>query len=127
MTYLLAKLTEWGLSALSWIVLQIQKYWMQILVVVGIVALVATISLYFRKKPKLDQKQIVEAQQAIAEQDRAKMVEILAISDAKEAEADGYVANSKVETVNAIQESKKKWNELSNDELAKELERRANQ
>ena len=127
MTYLLAKLTEWGLSALSWIVLQIQKYWMQILVVVGIVALVATVSLYFRKKPRLDQKQIVEAQQAIAEQDRAKMVEILAISDAKEAEADGYVANAKVETVNAIQESKKKWSEASNDELAKELERRANQ
>jgi len=80
----------------------------------------------FSRKPKLDEKAIQTAQQAIADQDRKTMVEVLANSDVAEKQIDANLANAKTETVNAIHEARKNAEQLSNEELAAELNRRAN-
>lgn len=80
-----------------------------------------------KKEIKLDQKAIIEAQQAIEANDRQKMVEVLATSDAKEAVADETAANASAVTVNVIKESKDKWNAASDEAIRAELERRAKQ
>jgi len=76
------------------------------------------------KQPKLDEETIRAAQQAIAENDRKVMVEILTNSDVAEKQIDGNLANAKAATVNAINEAKKNAEAMSNEELAAELERR---
>lgn len=97
--------------------------------VLGLIAIVAlglwAHSCWNSHKAKLNEKQIIAAQQAIAKDDRKEMVEILAQSDAAEAETNATVANAKADTVNAIAESKKKAETMSNQELADELNRRA--
>lgn len=79
----------------------------------------------FTKTPKLDEKQIQKAQQAIAENDRKAMQEVLVESDVQEQKIDDNLVNAKVDRINAINEAKKKAAAMSNDELAQELERRA--
>ena len=56
-----------------------------------------------------------------------EMREVLAASDAREAAADATVANVEVQTINALKESRDKWSKATPDEMAAELERRANQ
>lgn len=80
-----------------------------------------------KKEIKLDQKAIIEAQQAIEANDRQKMVEVLATSDAKEAVADETATNASAVTVNVIKELKDKWNAASDEDIRAELERRAKQ
>lgn len=99
------------------------------LYVVAVIALLSLVVFAYRgctkKQIKLDEKAIAEAQQAIAENDRKKMVDVLAKSDAEEAVADGIIANSKSETINKIAESKDKWSAASDEDVRKELEARA--
>jgi hypothetical protein len=107
----------------------VQRHWR--LFLGGLLALTAVFLVfgYCRKAdaPKLDQKEIIQAQQAIAAQDEAKMREILVQSDAREKVADDTAINAKAATVNAIQESREKWRDAEAEEMAAELERRANQ
>lgn len=79
----------------------------------------------FRAKPKLNQQEIIELQKAIATEDRKAMEKILIDSDVREKQIDGNVVNAKMDTVNAIADAKKKASQMSNEELAAELERRA--
>lgn len=79
----------------------------------------------FHHGPKLDQKQIQRAQTAIAKDDRDEMTRVLVESDVAEKKIDGNLAYSSTNTQNAIADSKKQWADRSNDELAAELERRA--
>ena len=72
-------------------------------------------------KPKLDQKEIIEAQQAIEKQDRKVMVEILTNSDIREQGIDNSIKLAE----EATEQSKKNYSGLSNEELAAELERRS--
>ncbi len=96
--------------------------------VAGIILFVLIFS-FFRscgkKEIKFDEKTILEAQKAIAENDRKKMVDILSKSDADEAIADGIIANSKGDAINAQNQSKEKYKDLSNEDIASELNRRA--
>jgi len=78
----------------------------------------------FKRTPKLNEAEIRRAQQAIADQDRSKMIEVLTASEVREKNIDANVANAKADTLNAIHESKIKYNDMTNDELAKELEAR---
>ena len=78
----------------------------------------------FKRTPKLNEAEIRTAQQAIADQDRSKMIEVLTASEVREKNIDANVANAKADTLNAIHESKIKYNDMTNDELAKELEAR---
>lgn len=77
--------------------------------------------------PKLDEKAIQKAQDAITKKDREAMKQILVESDVAEKKIDANVANASADTVTAYAEARKKANEMSNEELAAELERRANQ
>lgn len=80
----------------------------------------------FSRKPKLDEKAIQTAQKAIAEQDRKTMIEVLTNSDVAEKRIDANLANAKTETINAIQDARKNAEQMTNEELAAELNRRAN-
>ena len=95
-------------------------------VLTGIAILVLLIAVAFtyrwcQGKPKLDEKAIQKAQQAIAKEDRKVMVEILAESDAKEAEIDGSIKAIEQKT----EEAKKNYLGKTNQELADELNARS--
>ena len=81
----------------------------------------------FTKTPKLNEKQIHDAQVAIAENDRKVMEKVLVESDANEAEITATAANATTVKVNTIVESKEKWANATTEEMAAELERRAKQ
>lgn len=93
---------------------------------VAVVILVIGIGLVYRacnKPPKLDQKEIIKAQQAIAKEDRKQMIEILTNSKVQEQGID----NSIKQAEEATEKSKRSYANLSNEELAAELERRMNE
>lgn len=90
------------------------------------VVLIVVVSLVYRacsRPPKLDEKAIQKAQTAIAKQDREEMIKILAESDTKEDEIDSNIKAIE----NARDQAKKNYTGKSNDELAEELNRRAQQ
>lgn len=106
----------------------IVKNWRVGLIVVVAIAVLSMGWCIFKPKPaKLDEKAIQAAQKAIADNDRATMEKILVESDVKEKQIDGTISNSKMDTYNAIEESKKKVSTMTNEELAAELNRRASQ
>lgn len=78
-----------------------------------------------KKTPKLDQQAVQKIQDAIASGDRQTRIEVLAESKGKEAATDQDVANAKVIQVQTTQQAKKDASQLSNDELAAELDRMA--
>src|SRR4051812_6394607 len=77
----------------------------------AVLIIVGFLMSYCGKTPKLDQQQIIKAQQAIAKEDRKEMIEVLAQSDAKEKVADETAANAEQKRIESIEESKKKWSE----------------
>jgi len=99
-------------------------------VVLPIVALLIALVFFVRwwsRPPKLDEKAIQKAQQAIAENDRKAMVEVLVASDIAEKQIDDNLANAEMEKFKAFHEARKNAEALTNDELAAELNRRAQQ
>ena len=100
--------------------------------ILAAILLIAILSVLFgrgcnSKPAKLNQEEIIKAQQSIAVEDRKQMVDILASSDAREAAIDSNISNAKANTVNAIHESRERWSQASDDELKAELLRRMNQ
>lgn len=98
------------------------------LVLIGIVLIVIAIPSIFifracNRPPKLDEKQIQKVQKAIAAEDRKEMIKILAESDVREAGIDDSI--KAVEQ--ATEDATKNYNGKSNEDLAAELNRRANQ
>lgn len=77
------------------------------------------------RRARLNQEEIIKLQKAIAESDRQAMEKILVDSDVREKKIDENVVNAKTDTINAIADAKKKASQMSNEELAAELERRA--
>lgn len=73
--------------------------------------------------PKLDEKQIQKAQTAIATEDRKQMIEVLAESDTAEHNIDSNIKLAE----QATEDAKKSYADKSNQELADELNRRAQQ
>ncbi len=94
-------------------------------ILIGVLIFVVVISRSCGHKPKLNEKQIQQAQTAIATQDRATMEKVLVESDVAEKQIDANVANAEVQKLNAITEAKTKAAQMTNEELAAELERRA--
>jgi ABC-type protease/lipase transport system fused ATPase/permease subunit len=74
-----------------------------------------------KSEPKLNQKEIIEAQQAIEKQERQKMIEILAESEAREQGIDNSIKAAE----QATEAAKQNYTSKSNQELADELNRRA--
>jgi hypothetical protein len=73
------------------------------------------------KPPRLNEKQIQKAQDAIAKQEREEMLEVLAESDTAEDAIDSNIKQIELDR----EAAKQNYTGLSNDELATELERRA--
>lgn len=107
-------------NVIGWIV----AHWRLVAGVVAVLFLVIVFGLVYRscnKPPKLDQKEIIEAQQAIEKNDRKVMVEILTNSTVREQGIDNSIKAAE----EATEKAKRDYSQLSNDELAAELERRA--
>jgi geranylgeranyl pyrophosphate synthase len=96
----------------------------RIFAVIGATALLFLLVMFgvrsCRKEPKLDQKEIIEAQQAIRENDRKEMIEILAESDVREQGIDNSIKLAE----EATEKAKQNYTGKSNADLAAELERR---
>lgn len=93
--------------------------------VVAAIILVIGFGLIFRacnKPPKLDQKEIIKAQQAIAQEDRKQMIEILTNSKVQEQGIDNSIKLAE----EATEKAKQDYSKLTNEQLAAELERRLN-
>lgn len=100
------------------------RYLVMLLAFIILVLIGMQIKGCFTRTPKFNEDEIRRAQKAIAEDNRKEMVEVLAQSEVREKNIDANVANAKVETVNAYTEARKKYSEMSNDDLARELEAR---
>jgi hypothetical protein len=118
MTYLALKLAL--LNALGWI----QTHWRILLGVFIVVFVFAFVLKQCNRPAKLNQKELIEAQAAVEERNDEKLKTILAESDVRVKEIDANVANGRVELINAQYEAKKKYEGMSTDELAAELEKR---
>ncbi len=97
-----------------------------VLIALGVLAVLVLVLVAFKScspKPKLDQKEIIQAQQAIETNDRKKMVEVLAASDVREQGID----NSILQAENATEQAKQSYSDKSNSDLALELEKRLNE
>ena len=77
----------------------------------------------FNPPPKLNEKQIVKAQKAIETDDRQTMVQVLAESDTAEHNIDSNIKLAE----QAVDDAKKNYDGLSNQQLADELNKRASQ
>jgi uncharacterized membrane protein YhiD involved in acid resistance len=77
--------------------------------------------------PKLSEPEIHAAQVAIEEHNDAKLREILVNSDVREAHVDQDIYNARSAAVNAAAVSHEKYANMNTDELAAEIERRAQQ
>lgn len=100
--------------------------WKGIAVFAGVCLAFVVMLLMFKacdKPPKLEQKEVIKAQQAIAKEDRKEMVEILAASDVKEQGIDNSIKAAE----QATEDAKKSYSDYSNADLADELNRRAQQ
>jgi uncharacterized membrane protein YvbJ len=99
------------------------------IVLPAVVLLVAGVFVYraCNRPPKLDEKAVQRAQTAIATQDREEMTKVLVESDVNEKHIKDEAADAHAQTVNATEDAKKKAAAMTNEELAAELERRANQ
>jgi len=71
----------------------------------------------FKAKPKFNEKEIFEMNQAIERQNRKEMEEVLAQSEVREKNIDGNVANAKMDTINSYAEARKKYSEMTVEEL----------
>lgn len=93
--------------------------------VVAVFVLVVVISKCGGRPPiKLNEAEIQRAEQAIAERNRKELEEILTDADVREKQIDKTLANGRTETINAIAESRKRYQEMTTEELAAEFERR---
>lgn len=112
----------WLLNIFGWVA----SHWR----IVGISVLALAIALtgfcVFKHvtRPKLDEKTIQRAENAIKEHNDVELKEILAEADAKEEVIAGNVANAEKATEQVKADAKKKYDAMTVDELAAELEKR---
>lgn len=121
MILLIAKAILWFFPKLD--ISRVQRYVLYaLLAVVAGVVLFAVVFLFraCNRPPKLDQKEIIKAQQAIETNDRKVMVEILSNSDVREQGIDNSIKAAE----EATEQAKQNYQGQSNAELAAELERR---
>ena len=75
-----------------------------------------------RPPAKLNEAEVQRGEQAIKEQNKAELVEILTTAEVREKAIDANVANAKADTVNAVYEAKKKYSEMEIEELRRQFE-----
>lgn len=75
-------------------------------------------------KAKLNEKEIQAGEQAVKDRNDKELKEILAAADAREAQIDANVSNAEAQTEKVREAAKEKYNGMTVDELAAELEKR---
>jgi hypothetical protein len=97
------------------------------IVVPAVVLLVLVVFIYkaCSKPAKLNEKEIQAGQQAIEQHNDERLKEVLASADAREQGIDANVARSEANTKAAVEEAKKKYDEMDRDALQAEFDRRA--
>ncbi len=118
--------------SLAAILLILKRLWYLVLdhwkIFAGIVAVIALAIFLNRacghRAAKLNEAEIIAAQQAIEKKDSETLRQILVAADTREAAIDINVANSKAAVVNAMVDAKKKYAAMSDEELAREIEAR---
>lgn len=116
------------LSGVTWLVNFIRKHHRAFIIGLAIVILLLVVMFTYRAcKPQatINEKEIFEAQTAIAERDDKKLREILANVEVREKAVDNAVQNSANVTQEKIVEAKKKYDNMNASELQAEFERRA--
>ena len=108
-------------AVLTAITAGIKRFWKPIAICLGVLIVVIVLFRACRTDPKFNETEIRQAQEAIATQDRKKMIDILAASDVREQAIDNSIKAAE----EATEKSKRNYSGLSNDQLAAELERRA--
>lgn len=73
---------------------------------------------------KLNEAEIQRGEKAIKEANRKELEEILVDADVREKQIDKTIADGRTETINAIAESRKRYQEMTDAEIAAEFERR---
>jgi uncharacterized membrane protein len=98
--------------------------WRVVLIGLAILTVIIASGLTYRwcgnRKAKLNEQQIQKAQDAVKTRNDEKLKQILAEADTAEENIDAGIKQAEINTANA----KKKYDHLSSDELAKELENR---
>src|SRR5688572_43402 len=82
--------------------------------ILGAICLIALLTILLTRacapaKPKLNEAEIQKGEQAVKERNDAALKEILVQSEVREKQIEANVANAEKETVNAIYESRRKW------------------
>lgn len=99
--------------------------WKVLAIVAGILLVVVLSAVAFRscgRKPtKLNEAEIQRGEQAIKEQNKQELVEILAKAEVREQAIDANVANGRVATINAVKEARDKYSDMSIEELQAEF------
>lgn len=114
----------WILNIFGYLLSNWRKVAIVVVAAILLIFLILGVRSCFKRTPKLNEAEILQAQKAIAENDRRAMEKVLIESDARDAEITATAANATTEKVNAIAESKKRWANATEDEMAKELEAR---
>lgn len=111
----------WFIKQAYWFVVDNWKSVLAVLIpLILIVVFGVILNRSCNKPPKLDQRQVIEAQKAIEKQDRQTMERILAESDTREAAIDSTI----LQVESDREKAKKNYVGWSNEQLAVELERR---
>lgn len=95
------------------------------LIAIVVLFVVFQIKACFTMPAKLDEPEIQQGEQAKKDGNDKVLRDILTNSDVREKMIDANVANAEAEKVNAIYESRKKWEAANRDELQAEFDRRA--
>lgn len=99
-------------------------HWKWFLGVFVVLLIVVTVFRSCGSKPaKLNEAEIQRGEQAIKEQNRKELVEILTAAEVREKAIDANVASAKAETLNAFEAARSKYRGMSIDELQAEFDR----
>lgn len=104
--------------------------WRELAILAGIAGVLVASMFVYRscgRPAKLNEQQIQRAEAAVKQRNDAELKQVLVEADVDAKRIDANVATAKAQTVNEIAESKKKYENMSLDELAAEFERRKNQ
>lgn len=102
-------------------------HWKFLLSLVICVVLLFTFVAFVRSckpKPKLDEQHIQKAEQAVKDRNDAELKKILVEADTREAVIDSNVSDAGEKTEAVKQEAEAKYEAMSSEDLAKELEAR---
>lgn len=100
-----------------------------ILAAILVIGLASILFIKWLSKPtvKLNEAEILKGQIAIEQHDEEALREVLVTSDVREKVRETSVMNAEANTVNAIHESRKTWENANISEMQAEFDRRANE